>query len=161
MSKPVTRTALTSVLRDLGGVHENGDCGPQARLLLAEDNEANVEAVGSYLEDCGYEVLVARDGNEAVSMADRHRPALILMDVQMPGLDGLAATRLLRRRQEFASTPIVALTALAMPGDEARCLAAGATAYIAKPVVLKDLTATIRRLLDEAADGKTRSSAHE
>ena len=159
--KPVTRTALTSVLRDLGGVHENGDCGPQARLLLAEDNEANVEAVGSYLEDCGYEVLVARDGNEAVSMADRHRPALILMDVQMPGLDGLAATRLLRRRQEFASTPIVALTALAMPGDEARCLAAGATAYIAKPVVLKDLTATIRRLLDEAADGKTRSSAHE
>ena len=159
--KPVTREALAAALRGMGGLSDDGDHGPKTRLLLAEDNEANVEAVAGYLEDTGYEVLVARDGNEAVAMADLHRPALILMDVQMPHLDGLAATQLLRRRPEFARTPVIALTALAMPGDEARCLAAGATAYITKPVVLKDLTATIRRLLDEAADDRPRSSAHE
>ena len=94
-----------------------------------------------------FKMRSARTGVEALEKAIEVYPGLILMDIQMPEMDGLEATRLLRANPRFASTPIIALTALAMPGDRERCLAAGATEYLSKPVSLKTLTKTIRDLL--------------
>ena len=117
-------------------------------ILLAEDNLPNILTVGEYLEDHGYEVVVAHDGLEAIERAQTTHPDLILMDIQMPSLDGLEATRRLRADPRFATTPIVALTALAMPGDQERCLEAGADEYMSKPVNLKLLLQTVERLLE-------------
>ncbi len=124
---------------------------PQERrtVLLAEDNLSNVLTVGEYMEDHGYEVLVAHDGQEAVDMAEKNDPDIILMDIQMPVMDGLEAIRRLRANPRFATTPIIALTALAMPGDRERCLQAGATEYLSKPVSLKGLVKTISELLEK------------
>jgi CheY-like chemotaxis protein len=114
--------------------------------LLAEDNELNLMTTVEYLEAMGHEVVVAHNGREALALAHETRPHVILMDIQMPEMDGLEATRRLRARPETAVTPVIALTALAMPGDRERCLAAGATAYLTKPVSLKGLAELIARL---------------
>ncbi len=116
-------------------------------LLLAEDNPVNAQVLRDYLEATGYQILVAHDGSEAVYMAREKHPQLILMDIQMPGMDGLEATRHLRRDPALAQVPIIALTALAMPGDRERCLAAGANEYLTKPVNLEQLLEVIRTLL--------------
>lgn len=112
-------------------------------LLLAEDNLVNQQSLNEYLHAKGYQVIVAANGLEAIEQALQFKPALILMDIQMPQMDGLEATRRLRARPEFAHTPIIALTALAMPGDRERCLEAGASDYLTKPVSLKALTQMI------------------
>ncbi len=119
------------------------------RVLLVEDNEFNIAATGDYLQDRGYAVVVARNGREALTMAEEAKPDVILMDIQMPVMDGLEATRQLRARPAFAHTPLIALTALAMPGDRERCLEAGASAYLTKPVSLKRLIETITDLIVE------------
>lgn len=118
-------------------------------LLLAEDNETNIRAIGDYLQAIGYRLVIARNGSEAIDLALALKPDLILMDIQMPVLDGLAVTKRLRAISEFATTPIIALTALAMPGDRERCLAAGANDYLSKPVSLKRLRQVIGELLDQ------------
>ncbi len=118
--------------------------GTTARVLLAEDNSANAEMLGGYLRDLGYDIQVARDGVEAVAMASENPPDLILMDVQMPEMDGIEATRRLRASEALRHTPIVALTALAMPGDRERCLDAGMDDYLAKPLGLKELNQTLQ-----------------
>jgi len=118
---------------------------PQLRILLAEDNETNVMVVRDYLENHGYQVFVAHHGLEALALANEIFPALILMDVQMPEMDGLEATRRLRSTPAFATVPIIALTAFAMPGDRERCLEAGANEYLSKPVKLKLLIQTIEK----------------
>jgi CheY-like chemotaxis protein len=114
-----------------------------AVILLAEDNEANIGLLTDYLEGEGYHVVVARNGVEAVDRAREERPALILMDIQMPELNGLEAIRQIRAEPQLIDTPIIALTALAMPEDRERCLAAGANDYLSKPVSLKKLIVTI------------------
>ena len=119
-------------------------------ILLAEDNAANILTIGGYLESHGYEVVAARDGLEAMDKAEAIQPDIILMDIQMPGMDGLKAIRHLRANPRFASTPIIALTALAMPGDRERCLQAGATEYMSKPVRLKTLIETIHKLVGKS-----------
>ena len=116
-------------------------------ILLAEDKAANIMTIGDYLENYGFEVVVAHDGLEAIEKAEAIKPDLILMDIQMPVLDGLEAMAHLRRDPAFKSTPIIALTALAMPGDRERCLEAGANEYMSKPVSLKMLRQTIEGLL--------------
>ena len=116
-------------------------------ILLAEDNMANILTIGEYVESYGYEVVVAHDGGEAITKAEQVRPGLILMDIQMPGMNGLEAISLLRADPRFAATPIIALTALAMPGDRDRCIAAGANEYMSKPVSLKGLLKAINLLL--------------
>jgi CheY-like chemotaxis protein/anti-sigma regulatory factor (Ser/Thr protein kinase) len=108
-------------------------------ILLTEDNPANTITIGEYLESYGYSVVYAHDGLEAIKKAEASRPAVILMDIQMPVMDGLEAIRRLRANPHFAATPIIALTALAMPGDRERCLEVGATEYFSKPVSLKTL----------------------
>jgi len=117
-------------------------------VLLAEDNEANVITLTEFLKGLDYRVLVARNGNEAVLRAIEERPDIILMDIQMPGIDGLEATRQIRAADGAADLPIIALTALAMPGDRERCLAAGANDYLSKPVSLRKLVAAISAQLN-------------
>ena len=117
------------------------------RILLAEDNKVNIMALEGYLHAKGYQVVVALNGREALERASESPPDVILMDIQMPEMDGLEAIAHLRAMAAFATTPIIALTALAMPGDRERCLSAGASEYMTKPVSLKDLNELIQRLL--------------
>jgi len=116
-------------------------------VLLAEDNMANVLTVAEYLEGHGYEVRVAHDGLETIQMAESMNPDIILMDIYMPVMDGLESMRRLRADPRFVTTPIIALTALAMPGDRERCITAGANEYMSKPVSLKKLRDTINEML--------------
>jgi len=116
-------------------------------ILLAEDNEANVSTIVAYLQAKGYRLTLAKNGEEAVAFAKAAPPDLILMDIQMPVMDGLEATRQIRQDPTLANVPIIALTALAMAGDRERCLAAGASDYLSKPVRLKQLAAMIQEFL--------------
>ncbi|MBI1881941.1 MAG: response regulator [Chloroflexi bacterium] len=119
-------------------------------ILLAEDNEANIQLLTNYLTDEGYRIVIARNGLETIERIREERPALILMDIQMPGMDGLEATRQIRAEAQLADLPIIALTALAMPGDRERCLAAGVNDYLSKPVSLKKLANMIETYLEAA-----------
>jgi signal transduction histidine kinase/DNA-binding response OmpR family regulator len=112
-------------------------------VLLAEDNETNITTVSDYLSARGYQVIVARSGAEAIARTREAQPAIVLMDIQMPGMDGLEATRRIRAVEDLAEMPIIALTALAMPGDRERCLQAGADEYLSKPVSLHGLAVLI------------------
>lgn len=116
-------------------------------ILLAEDNPITVKAVSDFLRYKGYQVETASDGAQALTMAQALHPALILMDMQMPSMDGLEATRRLRADQMLAAIPVIAFTAMAMPNDQARCAAAGVDAYLSKPVSLSHLQSTIERFL--------------
>jgi len=109
------------------------------KVLLAEDDKAILALLIDSLQTQGYTLISAQNGEEAVSIALQQRPDVILMDIQMPGMDGLQAIERLRQNKGFHKIPIIALTALAMPGDRERCLEAGADDYLAKPVGLKEL----------------------
>ncbi len=119
-------------------------------ILLAEDNDMNVATVSSYLTALGYRLIYAKNGQTAVELAQTQMPDLILMDIQMPDMDGLEAMQLIRSDARCANIPIVALTALAMPGDRERCLAAGANHYLSKPFKMKALKGLIQQLLQSA-----------
>ncbi len=119
----------------------------QALILLAEDNEANILMMSDYLVAQGYKLIFAHNGFEAISIAKEKQPALILMDIQMPEMDGLEATRQIRKEQEIANIPIIALTALTMPGDREKCFAVGVNEYMTKPVNLKKLVNNIEQQL--------------
>jgi CheY-like chemotaxis protein len=121
-------------------------------ILLAEDNEANASTISSYLGAKGYRLERARTGREAVELAQAHHPDLILMDIQMPDLDGLQASRHIRADPSLSGAIIVALTALAMPQDSERCLAAGINEYVRKPIKLKDLAEIVHALLNQKDD---------
>ena len=116
-------------------------------VLLAEDNAANTLMISEYLESRGYQMVNAYDGLDAIEKAEAAGPHIILMDIQMPAMDGLEAIRRLRDNPRFSCTPIVALTALAMTGDRERCIQAGADEYMSKPVSLRMLAETIERML--------------
>jgi PAS domain S-box-containing protein len=113
------------------------------RVLLVDDNENTLEMLSSYLRIKGCEVIAVRSGREALAQAREQRPAIILMDVLLPEMDGLETTRRLRSDPTLRSIPIIALTALAMPGDRERCLDSGMDDYLSKPVGLKALYRTI------------------
>lgn len=118
-------------------------------ILLAEDNEANLQTLDAFLEYAGFSVVVARNGREAVDTAIECKPDLILMDIQMPKMDGLEATRIIKQDNNLKDIPVIALTALAMPGDKDRCFAAGANQYVSKPVNFDTLVEAINSLLPE------------
>lgn len=116
-------------------------------ILIADDKPTAREFVRTVLENSGYIVLEASDGHKAIYQARTARPDLILLDIHMPGVDGYGVVEELRRSEEFASTPIVALTASAMHGDREKALSAGFTAYIAKPIGVSTLRNEVERLL--------------
>ena len=121
------------------------------RILIVEDNEDNRDALSRRLRRRGFEVLMAVDGRAGVEAARDDAPDLILMDMNMPELDGWEATRQIKALPERATTPIIALTAHAMSGDRERALAAGCTDYHAKPVEFEKLMAQIESLLSSLA----------
>ncbi|MGB4592230.1 MAG: response regulator [Coriobacteriia bacterium] len=121
------------------------------KVLLVEDNPQNRYLVTFLLENTGYEVVTAEDGEEALAAVEEHVPDLILMDVQLPRMDGYEATRRIKADTRFRDTPLVALTAHSMKGDRAKALEAGCDDYITKPVDAEQLLRTIKTLLIEGA----------
>jgi two-component system cell cycle response regulator DivK len=122
-------------------------CCSVATVLVVEDNEANLALAVVVLQSAGHTVLSARDAETGLRLARNERPCLILMDIQLPGMDGLQATVLLKQDDATRSIPVIAVTALTMTGDEARIRAAGFDDYLAKPVSCDDfLTAVATQL---------------
>jgi two-component system, cell cycle response regulator DivK len=122
-----------------------------ATVLIVEDNPANMTLAIFLLQSAGHAVLSAIDAEAGLTLARAQQPDLILMDIQLPGMDGLEATALLKRDAATRSIPVIALTALAMKGDEERIRAAGCDGYIAKPLAYRDFLATIAAQLVPAA----------
>lgn len=118
-----------------------------ARVLVVDDNLASVELAAFLLEEAGYEVDVRLDGSRLLERAAHARPDLILLDMQLPGIDGLTLAAALKQDPRTSDIPIVAFTAYAMRGDEARMRAAGCDAYIAKPLNVADFTARVQAVL--------------
>ena len=114
-----------------------------ATVLIVEDNPTNLKLAITLLESAGHYVLVAIDAEAGLALAREERPDLILMDIQLPGMDGLEATTQLKADDTTRHIPVVALTALAMKGDEERIRAAGCDGYIAKPMRYQEFLATI------------------
>ncbi len=121
------------------------------RILVVEDNEKNMKLVRDVLVATGYRTLEATTGSEAVDLASEHTPDLVLMDIQLPDLDGVQALRRLREDQRTAGIPVLALTAQAMRGDRERFLAAGFDGYLSKPVDVRELIRTVRDHCDGRA----------
>lgn len=118
-----------------------------ANILIIEDNRANMKLASLLLSNAGHSVLSAVDAETGMMLARSHHPDLILMDIQLPGMDGLTATALLKQDPATAGIPIIALTALAMKEDQHKSRVAGCDAYIAKPLRYKELYAAIDTLL--------------
>jgi two-component system cell cycle response regulator DivK len=114
-----------------------------AKVLLVEDNPANMTLATFLLESAGHTVIAATDAEAGLTLAREEQPGLILMDIQLPGMDGLQATALLKRDHATRAIPVIALTALAMKGDEERIRAAGCDGYIAKPLAYREFLAII------------------
>jgi len=114
-----------------------------SKVLVVEDNVANMKLATFLLQSVGHTVLAARDAEAGLTVARDEQPDLILMDIQLPGMDGLAATVQLKKDDATRDIPVIALTALAMKGDEERIRAAGCDGYIAKPMRYKEFLASI------------------
>jgi two-component system cell cycle response regulator DivK len=121
-----------------------------AKVLIVEDNAANMTLATFLVQAAGHSVISATDAEAGLTLAQAERPDLILMDIQLPGMDGLEATAQLKRDDATRSIPVIALTALAMKGDEERIRAAGCDDYIAKPLDYRDLFAVISAQLSAA-----------
>src|SRR5439155_23104906 len=126
-----------------------------ARILVVEDNVANMKLATFLLESAGHEVLPATDAESGLMLARTEHPNLILMDIQLPGMDGLQATRLLKQDEATRAIPVIALTALAMKGDEERIRAAGCNGYIAKPMHYPDFLAVVAAELARVVPAQT------
>jgi two-component system cell cycle response regulator DivK len=118
-----------------------------ARILVVEDNPANMKLATLLLRNAGHVALCAVDAETGLTLARAEQPDLLLMDIQLPGMDGLAATALLKKDPATAAIPIIALTAMAMKEDREKTRAAGCDAYIAKPLRYQELYGAIDRLL--------------
>ncbi|MBA3653307.1 MAG: response regulator [Actinobacteria bacterium] len=122
-----------------------------AKVLIVEDNPANMKLASLLVRNAGHTVLGAVDAETGLTIARADQPDLILMDVQLPGMDGLAATALLKRDASTAAIPVIALSALAMKADEENSRIAGCDAYIVKPLRYQELYAAMERLLPSTA----------
>jgi two-component system cell cycle response regulator DivK len=121
-----------------------------AKVLIVEDNPANMTLAVFLLQSVGHTVLSATDAEAGLTLARDEQPNLILMDIQLPGMDGLEATGLLKGSDATRAIPVIALTALAMKGDEERIRAAGCDGYIAKPMRYREFLGAIAAQLDHA-----------
>ena len=123
-------------------------------ILIVEDNERNLKLLRDLLGAHGYRILEARSAEDALVLARAECPQLVLMDIQLPGMDGLAALRELRAASETRATPVVAVTAFAMTDDRERLLAAGFDGYLEKPVNVRELRSSIRSYIAPSAIGR-------
>ena len=130
-----------------------------ANVLVVEDNPANMTLAVFLLKSAGYTVLTATDAEAGVGIARAQQPDLILMDIQLPGMDGLQATGLLKADETTRAIPVIALTALAMKGDEERIRAAGCDGYVAKPLVYREFLATVANHLSKLSAKKSAAPA--
>ena len=144
-SKPFPTPIQSSTYTDIKLEElEEGQC---PYILLVEDNDANIATISSYLKAKKMRVILAKSGKEAIALLESETPDLILMDIQMPEMDGLEAIKNIRNHHNLKNVPIIALTSLAMIGDRERCLAAGANHYMTKPVRLKHLVNVIKQFI--------------
>jgi two-component system cell cycle response regulator DivK len=120
-------------------------------ILVVEDQEDNRQILRDLLASAGFQMIEAHDGEQALIMARSQRPDLILMDIQLPLIDGYEATRSLKRDPELRRIPVIAVTSYALSGDEERAREAGCDAYVAKPFSTRNLLATIERFLEQSA----------
>ena len=127
------------------------------RILVVEDNEINMYLCSRIIKSSGYEVIEARNGEEGVELAIKDKPDLVLMDIQLPGIDGLEATRRIRKSEADEDVPIIALTSYAMAGDREKALKAGCTGYIEKPINPETFISEIKKFL-EVKNEKNNSS---
>jgi len=118
-------------------------------VLIVEDNELNMKLFHDLLDAHGYRTVQTRNGMEALELARKHRPDLILMDIQLPEVSGLEVTKWLKEDDELRGIPVVAVTAFAMKGDEERIRAGGCEAYISKPISVSQFLATVKQFLKE------------
>jgi CheY-like chemotaxis protein len=116
-------------------------------IMLVDDNQIILTTLCDYLQSEGFEVIACQGGKEAIAQAKAHKPALIVMDIQMPDMDGIETTQRLKADKLLSKIPIIALTALAMKSDRERCLAVGINDYISKPVSLQNLVTIIKKHL--------------
>ena len=116
-------------------------------VLIVEDNELNMKLFHDLLEAHGYNTVATRNGIEALDLARKHRPDLILMDIQLPEVSGLEVTKWIKDDPELHRIPVVAVTAFAMRGDEERILQGGCEAYLSKPISIARFMETVRRFL--------------
>jgi CheY-like chemotaxis protein len=154
--KPLSRRSLRRALRsydikkeqlEKALVVQPSEHKTELTILIVDDNQSNIQLVHDYLKRKGYRILTAEDGYQAVQVTRALQPDLILMDVQMPHMDGIEATSHIRKDPSINHIPIFALTALAMPGDRERCLDAGMDQYFTKPVSLRQLYKQIKSTL--------------
>jgi two-component system cell cycle response regulator len=122
-----------------------------ATILVIDDNPVNLKLASEVLLAEGYRVVRADDAEQALTLLAHQMPDVILTDIALPGMDGLELTRTLKSDARYRHLPVIALTASAMKGDEARVLAAGCDAYIAKPLDTRQLSASILRVLDRGS----------
>jgi two-component system cell cycle response regulator DivK len=122
------------------------------KVLIVEDNELNMKLFHDLLEAHGYNTVATRNGIEALDLARKHRPDLILMDIQLPEVSGLEVTKWLKEDDDLKAIPVVAVTAFAMKGDEERIREGGCEAYLSKPISVGKFIETIRRFLDNPKD---------
>ncbi|MEB3226983.1 MAG: PAS domain S-box protein [Synechocystis sp.] len=152
LSDPPLSSAPTAPRSPLAsGSGSTSPSAPGPRLVIAEDNPDTLDALQDYLIPRGYHVTTAENGQAAIDLIRRHKPDLVLMDIQMPIMDGLEAMQIIRQDPDLQDLPIIALTALAMTGDQERLLSSGATDYLSKPFKLSQLDHLIRGLLANAS----------
>ena len=123
------------------------------KILIVEDNLRNMRLIEMTLRAKNYTLLKATNGEEALDIATRERPDLILMDIRLPGMDGLEVTRRLRETPAFSHTPIIGLTAHAMKGDREKVLESGCNAYLSKPINTRELPGMITEMLSQRQKG--------
>jgi len=123
------------------------------KILVIEDNEQNLYLVRFILERSDYEVFAATDGLTGIELASRLKPDLILLDIQLPGMDGYTVARNLRKNPDFADTPIVAVTSYAMPGDREKTIESGCSDYIEKPIDPDTFVARVKKHLPDQKGG--------
>lgn len=126
------------------------------RILIIEDNAQNLYLMRFLLESAHYDVLAATDGKDGILMAQTVNPDMILLDIQLPTLDGYAVARLLRQNANLAQLPIVAVTSYAMPGDREKALASGCTGYIEKPIDPDTFLATMEEFFPDTSSAPLR-----
>jgi two-component system cell cycle response regulator DivK len=145
--KPVA--TMTSLNRFMAMPGEDANDPTQARagklILIVEDNELNMRLLNDVLEAHGYAILKAGTGEEAIGLAHRERPDVILMDIQLPDISGLEATRRLKEDPATQGIPVIAVTAFAMSGDEKKIRDSGCDAYVPKPIMLQPFLALLER----------------